>query len=103
MQPYSKEPSSSVTVGVSVSTVEKLGISRSRSSARLPTLEKRPRRWFEVAVSSQQAVRFLMCREGKKTRRGKRGCKYIRGQEQAARPIASDAESLYSLIEALKE
>ena len=56
MQPYSKEPSSSVTVGVSVSTVEKLGISRSRSSARLPTLEKRPRRWFEVAVSSQQAL-----------------------------------------------
>ena len=39
---YSNEPSSRVTVGVSASTVEALGMSRSRSSARFPIFEKSP-------------------------------------------------------------
>ena len=39
---YSREPSSRVIVGVSASTVETLGMWRSRSSARLPIFEKSP-------------------------------------------------------------
>lgn len=54
---YSREPSSSVTVGVSASTVELDGMSRRRSSARLPTFENSPRRCAEVSQASGGAVR----------------------------------------------